>query len=177
MCSGSGLNNPPRRRTAILAIPLVTTVAGLLLSFSCGGHNDVPPSEASIPRDSEIEKVRALLLKSDEGFPEVSSFVVPPEHVPRILKWFRPGHYIDDPDLVPWQKLGVLEITTTDGFVCTLQFYSFGKNPAIFTTNGVDFFWGNDVDDDGRVVIGSLHAARAVLAAYKAGQKQADVKE
>src|SRR6516225_8155837 len=105
------------------------------------------PPVAQLPNADEVTEMRASLLASELGFASIPEFVVHREHVPVILRWLQPGEYVPDPPIFPQNELGTIWIKTTTGRELHLRFYWAGKNPAVYTFDGIDHFWGNAEDE------------------------------
>jgi hypothetical protein len=96
--------------------------------------------------------------------------VVPAEHVAGVLYWLRPGEYVSQPPIFPQDELGEIWIKTKSGREFRLRFYWAGKNPAVFTFDGTDHFWGNDEDEKGEWHDGGSRLALAVRKAFEASR-------
>jgi len=59
------------------------------------------PPQANLPDDSEIKSMRATLYPSHIGFDRIDEYDVPPEHISRILFWFRPSKFESRPPIFP----------------------------------------------------------------------------
>lgn len=127
------------------------------------------PPVLTLPADDEVAEVRASLRASDTGFPETPEFTVPPEDVPHVLRWVRPAAYVRQPPLFPNQdELGQLRIRTRSGGELVLRFYWAGKNPAVLTADGGDYFWGPSVlSERGHWMDGGMSLANAVRTAFE----------
>jgi hypothetical protein len=119
------------------------------------------PPTLRLPNDDEIESLRATLYKSQLAF-GTPEFTVPPEHVPRIMAFFRPAHYAARPSISPNDLLGELKITDRRGETTVIRFYWTGQNPALLTVNGEDYFYGSNLATDN-----GIQAARAIEKAYR----------
>jgi hypothetical protein len=129
------------------------------------------PPIVDLPSDEDVLEMRASLLESEVGFPHTPEFVVPRGHVPDILHWLRPGEYVPNPPIFPQQELGELQIRSKSGRELHLRFYWAGKNPAVYTFDGTDYFWGNGEDEHGRWVDGGIRLGKAVQAAFEASKR------
>jgi hypothetical protein len=125
------------------------------------------PPVANLPEDADVEKLTASIRSTQVGFDPVPEFAVPPGHIPRILFWLRPSEYVREPPIFPEDLLGELKITTKHGEVVAVKYYWAGMNPPVFSTNGVDYFWGGGVtEEDGRGVDGGIRLGKAIVAAH-----------
>ena len=122
------------------------------------------PPVLALPADDEVAEVRASLRASDFGFRETPEFIVPPDDVARVLRWVRPAEYVRQPPVFANQdELGQLRIRTHSGRELVLRFYWAGKNPAVLTAEGVDYFWGPSVQSEsGHWLDGGMGLVNAV---------------
>jgi len=97
--------------------------------------------------------------------------VVTAEHIPAILRWLQPGEYVPNPPIFPHDMLGEIWIKTNSGSEVRLRFYTAGKNPAVYTVDGIDHFWGSHQDEQGRWVDGGVGLGRAVRTAFDATKR------
>jgi hypothetical protein len=106
-------------------------------------------------------------------------FVVPPEHVPKILFWLAPvepdrfsvhqgverGMYVHVADVL---------IRTKDGRELRLRCHDWGCNPVAFTPNGKDYYQGHSGDEKGEhpegCIDGGMRLYSVIEAAHKASQ-------
>jgi len=121
---------------ALLAVSLLAIVVVRQPRF----QKWLNPPQANLPEDSEIESMQ-MTIDNSVYFDKIDEFHVPPEHIPRILYWFRQSTYTQ---LRPFASdlIGRLQITTRQGETRTFTFYDFGANPILFTENNVDFYFG-----------------------------------
>ena len=131
------------------------------------------PPVFALPADGEVAEMRASLRGSQTLFDAILEFVVPPQHVPLVLDWLRPGEYIQEPwrlDLL--DELGEVIIRTRDGRELRLQFFDAGKNPSVLALDGENQFYGRggvvDFGGDPHSVAGGLGLGIAVREANKA---------
>jgi hypothetical protein len=110
----------------------------------------------------------------------VIEFIVPPEHVSKILFWLLPaepdgysvsggverGIYFHVADIV---------IRTKDGNELRLRCHDWGCNPVVFTPNGKDYYQGNSGDENGNHgqagIDGGVMLYQAIQKAYQARGK------
>jgi hypothetical protein len=127
------------------------------------------PPTAGLPQANEVAEMRAGLRESHVGFSRISEFVVSEDHVPIILRWLEPAEYVSRPPIRPPDELGEIRIKTKDGRELHLRFYWAGKNPAVFTFDGEDHFWGNDEDEQGHWVgDGGIRLGKAIRRTFEA---------
>src|SRR5262245_65589068 len=101
--------------------------------------------------------------------PAIDEFVVPTEYVPIILDWLRPAEYNREPwPLDRTDELGEVVIRTKAGEEFRLRFYWTGKNPVVFSRDGVDQFYGRWEDNGGHGIDGGLRLRNAVRKASEA---------
>jgi hypothetical protein len=117
------------------------------------------PPQVNLPEDSEIMSMRASFL--GEGSEGIDEFDVPPEHIPRILYWFRNSSYHPNMNVKINPLLGRLKINTREGQTRVFTYYDWGVNPILFTENNVDFFCGGGTvepfhDAEGNEISGGL---------------------
>ncbi len=157
-----------RRRRATLVLGVAVLLAVALLAG--GLHRRFFPPGLPLPADDEVAAMRASLRPSRAG-KAVPPFIVPTDHVPRILEWLRPGEHVPGP-LPPGalDELGEVVIQTKSGRVLWLWYYSAGQGPAVIvcTPDGEDQFRGRGVDGEGRPVDGGLRLRKAVEGAFEA---------
>lgn len=153
---------------AVLGVSLLVT----LLLRQPQIRKRLNPPQANLPDDSEVERMRATLYQSPVGFHLIEEFDVPPEHIPRILFWFRPSTYEPQPPLLSGDTpLGELKITTTSGETRVFKFYWSGVNPPVFTENDVDYYFGGGImDEQGHGVDGGIRTGKAIEAAHSAAK-------
>jgi hypothetical protein len=91
-----------------------------------------------------------------EGFGSkpIPEFVVPSEHIPKILFWLLPG----EPDRYSvsggvesgiYFHVADIVIHTKDGRELRLRCHDWGCNPVAFTPNGKDYYLGHSGDEKG----------------------------
>jgi hypothetical protein len=130
------------------------------------------PPAARLPDAEDVAEMRAGLEESRSlGFPRTPEFVVPSEYVPVILRWLQPGDYVPDPPIFPHDELGQFQIRTKSRGDIRIRFYWAGKNPAVYTFDGTDYFWGNGKDESGEPVDGGIWLGKAVRAAYECSKR------
>jgi hypothetical protein len=161
-----------RRALAFFLIAVAPTVVG------CGKHS-APALE--LPAADQIAEMR-VRVPSVEGFgaQPIPEFVVPPEHVPKILFWLSPA----EPDRysvsqgvergIYFHVADVL-ICTKDGSELRLRCYDWGCNPVAFTGNGRDYYLGHVGTERGEVpegcIDGGANLYRVIEAAHGARRK------
>jgi hypothetical protein len=156
-----------RRRRAILAIGgavLLAAVVDLAVRY----RKRYYPPVLTLPADDEVVEMRASFRLAPAG-KTVRPFVVPDNHVPRILEWLRPGEYVREPlPLDRLQELGEVAIRTKSGRELWLWFYGAGQGPAVIVCDpgGENQFYGRGVDGEGRPVNGGLGLRKAVEEAF-----------
>jgi hypothetical protein len=130
------------------------------------------PPVLALPADNEVAEVRASLREFQGAFPSTPGFVVPPEHVPIVLDWLRPGQYLWKRwNPLPGDELGEVVIRMIDGREIKLVFYWTGKNGVVFTPDGEDQFIGCGINSEGRDVDGGMCLRNAIEEAYKASRR------
>ncbi len=157
-----------RRRRTYRVIGLAVLLAGVALAV--GLHRRFFPPGLPLPADDEGVEMWASLRPSRAGR-AVPQFVVPADHVPRILEWLRPGDRVREPlPLGPLDELGEVVIRRKSGRVLWLWFYSAGQGPVIIVCDpyGEGPFYGRGVDDEGRPVDGGLRLRKSVEDAFDA---------
>jgi hypothetical protein len=167
-----------RRGLWVAIIAMLALVGGLSITAIRSTHFQkwYRPPTLALPPDDEVVEVRASLRATSVGNEEVPEFVVPAEHVPKVLDWVRPGEYIRQPwrlDIL--EELGAVVIRTRDGRELRLRFFDAGKNPAVLTVDGVDQFYGRggvvDFGGDPHSIAGGITLSGAVREADKASRK------
>lgn len=139
---------------------LVLLVAGSLSLTGCRTPR-TPPLE--LPAPEHIEEMRASITGIDGFFfGPIPEFVVPPEHVPKILFCLGPA----EPDRysvsqgvergIYFHVADVL-ILTKDGHRIQLRCHDWGCNPVAFTPNGRDYYLGHSRGADARDPDGGGH--------------------
>jgi hypothetical protein len=131
------------RRRLLIVVGVIVVAIVLLLGAILSPPQFLKRPTLILPEAGEVAEMRASLRKLDSDREEVPEFVVPTEHVPRILRWLRPTEYDprqrDGPHL---DELGSIRIWSKSGDEVSIRFYSFGVNPAVLTANGADYFGG-----------------------------------
>jgi hypothetical protein len=156
-----------RRRRAVLVLGvavLLTAGVGLAVRY----RKLYAPPVLALPADDEVVEMRASFRRAPAG-KAVPPFVVPADHVPRILEWLRPGEYVRGPlPLGPLDEWGEVAIRTKAGRELWLWFYSAGRGPAVIVCDpdGRGQFHGRGVDSEGRPVDGGLRLRKAVEDAF-----------
>jgi hypothetical protein len=157
-----------RRRRAILVLGVAVLLAASV-ALAVGLHKRSYPPALALPADDEVVEMRASFRLAPAGR-VVNQFVVPPDHVPRILEYLRPAAHVREP-LPPGRlgELGEVAIRTKSGRVLWLWFYSAGQGPVIIVCDpdGEDQFYGRGADDEGRPVNGGLRLWKSVEDAFE----------
>ncbi len=157
-----------RRRRACLAVGvavLLTTGAALAVRL----HQRDSPPVLALPAAEEVAEMRASFRLAPAGR-VIDQFVVPADHVPRILEYLRPAEHVREPlPLGRLGELGEVAIRTKAGRVLWLWFYSAGQGPVIIVCDpyGEDQFYGRGADGEGRPVDGGLRLRKAVEDAFE----------
>ena len=122
---------------------LFVFVIGFAITRTTSFQKWYNPPTFYLPQDEDVVEMRASLhvfLGVDPAIPE---FTVPAEHVHIILDWLRPAEY----NRKPWpldrlDELGKIVILTKSGEEIQLRFFDTGVNPVMFTSDGIDQFYG-----------------------------------
>ena len=152
-----------RRRRAILVLGVAVLFAAGV-DLAARHRKRYYPPVLALPADDEVVEMRACFRRAPAGKAS-RQFVVPDDHVPRILEWLRPGEYVRETlPLDRLQELGELGIRTKSGRELWLWFYSAGQGPAVIVCDpdGEDQFHGRGTDREGRPVDGGLGLRKAV---------------
>jgi hypothetical protein len=150
----------------------LSVIAGFVIAKANGllfKEPDPPPVVDILSAEGVIE-MRAGMRESQIGFLEIPEFIVPAEHVTSILSWLRPGEYVPRPPIFSHDELGTIRIKTKTGRDVTLRFYWAGHNPAVYTVDGTNYFWGNTVEADPGVD-GGIRLGKAVQAAFNTSKR------
>jgi hypothetical protein len=142
-----------RRRVVLLLLLLLFLIGAVVISLWLSPPSFLvrllrAPSPPDIPEDHEVKVMTATVYDAPGISEPIPPFVIPKSHVGNILRWFRPAVYERDPPIFPRHPLGTLRITTITGRRITIHFYWSGVNPPVFTTNGVDYYWGTIATED-----------------------------
>jgi hypothetical protein len=157
-----------KRFFPVLLVAAVVAFFIIALAYVCLLLQRRIPPGAGIPDESQIESVRASLAKSDLGFEKIPEFTVPSTDVPKILDWLRPGTYEKAPPLVPNLIVGTLTIKTKQGKTINVTIYSAGHNPPLFTSDGMDYYWGRGIrSEDGHGVDGGVRLGKTIVQAHE----------
>jgi hypothetical protein len=161
------------RRTSVFIVAGIIVLTALLFVIANGRPmwTWFRPPVAGLPNADEVAEMRASLLEGPVGFPRTPEFIVPADHVPVILGWLWPGDYDAKPPIFPHDELGEILIKTKTGRELRLRFYWAGKNPAVYTFDGSDYFWGNGEDEQGKWVDGGGQLCKAIRAAFEASER------
>jgi hypothetical protein len=164
-----------RRRWLMLAVgTLVVIGLAVAITRTPRFQKWYDPPTFALPQNSEVAEMRASLREwqSFGNSPAIDEFVVPAEHVPVILDWLRPAGYNREPWRLDWtDELGEIVIRTKAGDEFRLRFYWTGKNPVVFSRDGVDQFYGRWEDNGGRGIDGGVSLRNAVRQASKAAAR------
>lgn len=156
-----------RRTLALCLIAVVPTACG------CGK----PPAPVlDLPPADQIAEMRASTpLIEGFGAGPITEFVVPTEHVPKVLFWLLPG----EPDRYSVSQgverrmyfhVADVLIRTKNGRELRLRCHDWGKNPVAVTPNGKDYYLGRSTDEQERAVAGGVRLFIAINEAHHARQ-------
>jgi hypothetical protein len=173
-----------KRWFLLVAVLLITLFAGIAITRTTRFQKWYQPPTFYLPADDEVAEIRASLKESEVSWPGISEFKVPADHVPGILDQLRPAKYNSE----PWElgrinvELGEIVIRTKSGEEIRLHFYDAGVNPVLFTSDGVDQFFGkvesyklkNGEHEFDKGVPGGLKLSNLVRRATEAAKKQAN---
>jgi hypothetical protein len=161
-----------RKRFILMAGTATLLIAGVVFAVVSNPRFQkwYRPPVAIVPSVDDVAEMRATLLDSQVGFQRTPEFVIPADRVGVILHWLRPGEYVSQPPIFPHDELGEIWIQTKTGREFHLRFYSAGKNPAVYTFDGTDYFWGNAEDEQGHWVDGGIRLGKAVREAFEASK-------
>ena len=127
-----------RRRWVLVGVAWVIAATLVILLLP----NRTPPVLA-IPADEEVVEVRASIRESEFGFGPTPEFVVPAEHVSIILGHLRPPEYMRKNWNLEWlTEVGYVVVRSRDGRELKVRFFEAGHNPAVFTVDGANQFYG-----------------------------------
>src|SRR5688572_29979260 len=156
------------RRTFALFLIAVASAAG-----GCG-RRTAPVLE--LPAADQIAEMRASAPRIEDFRTDpIPEFVVPTEHVSKILFWLSPC----DPDRFSVHQgvergmyfhVADVLIRTKGGRELRLRCHDWGKNPVAFTPNGKDYYQGRNVDEAGRGIAGGGRLYNAIKDAHQAQQ-------
>jgi hypothetical protein len=164
----------PRRRFQLVLGIGILLAAGLTVGVARSARFQkwYSPPVLALPTDSEVAEVRASLREFQGAFPATPEFVVPPEQVPIVLDWLRPGEHLRKRwNPLPGDELGEIVIRTIDGREIRLVFYWTGKNGVVFTLEGENQFIGRGINSKGRCIDGGMCLWNAIEEAYKASRR------
>ena len=119
---------------------LMCAAVGAVLCFLAGGlllwSPLRQPKDVSLPPDSDVASMTAMLTGYQGVTRTVPEFTVPPEYIPKLLSAFRPAEKGKYPDLWDRDELARLKLMTTNGKVFSIAFGFSGKSPLCFTFDG-----------------------------------------
>ena len=127
---------PMTKRTKILVIVLSLLAVLALVLYP---RLKPTPVDTSIPEDSEVDSVTASLWGLPTGDPDVPEFAVQPQHIPEIMKKFRPAEQRSYPR---WKNIGQLTIRRKDGRTTVIRFPGPVAGALCFTVNGIQHVRG-----------------------------------
>ena len=142
-----------RRTIALFLIVVLQAAVGC-------GKPVTPPLD--LPAADQISEMRVSVPgQEDWGMKSIPEFVVPPEHVSKILFWLSPA----EPDRYSVHQgveqgiyfhIADVEIRTKDGREFRLRCHDWGCNPVAFTPNGKDYYLGHSGDEKGEYPEGCI---------------------
>ncbi|MCI0701910.1 MAG: hypothetical protein L0241_12585 [Planctomycetia bacterium] len=152
----------------------VAVLAGLVVSTPQFQKWVWPPVLVLPPADEVVEMRASIRGSSEWGRKEIPEFVVPSEHIPLIIRWLQPARYDGEPGrrILPdeWE-IGQICLKSKDGQEVRIRVYDFGKNPAMLTTNGEDYFWAPFDESQIRLSIGGLGLRYEIEKAFQASRQ------
>jgi hypothetical protein len=160
---------------------ILTLVLIVVSQASAGCRKPLAPP-LDLPAADQIAEMRASVPKVG-GFDAgpIPEFVVPPEHIPKVLFWLLPA----EPDRFSVSRgveqgvffhVADITIRTNDGTELRLRCHDWGCNPVTFTPNGKDYYQGHSGDEQGKhpdqgCHDGGAQLLRAIKTAHEARQK------
>jgi hypothetical protein len=119
-----------------VSVVLVWLLALASVNGGCGGCNSL--SDRSVPpwpEETEVERITARVSGSITGDPDLADFEIPAEYVPAVLRPLGPPQYHKHPPNV--QEVAWLRVHCKDGRELELRLFFYGKEPVLFTLQGV----------------------------------------
>jgi hypothetical protein len=122
--------------------------AAVLLPMSGCARTDPPQPVPAWPEADGVERITAAVPASDYG-PELAEFDVPQEYVPALIRFLSPPQYHEHPRAKMTREVGRLGIACRDGRTLDVRLILFGKEPILFTIDGVPCIRGGPYNDLG----------------------------
>lgn len=112
-----------------LVLPYVLLVGGCSAS--------APPAVLAWPDVTQVERITASVSGSVSRQSDLPEFEVPPEFIPALLQVLSPPEYHKHPPAEYLQEIGQLRITCRERRVLEVRLFFYGKEPVLFTVQGV----------------------------------------
>jgi len=145
------------------------------LVFLVGCSNTAPHADLPMwPDPSEVERILASVSDQTSGQPDLPEFEVPPEFVPAVVRVLSPPEYHEPPPAKHTQSVGRLRVICRDGRELVVGLVFYGKEPVLFTVNGVPCIRGgpyNETKPGSDMYLPEVYAVEGLLRHLHAGER------
>lgn len=122
-------------------------LVALYILVAVGCSASPPPDVPEWPEAGQVERITATVSGSVSSQPDLAEFEVPTEFVPAVLRVLSPPQYHRHPPAKYLQEVGQLRVVCHDGRVLDVRLIYFGKEPVLFTLQGVACIRGGPYQD------------------------------
>jgi len=112
-------------------------LAAFLPGLAALGCSASPPEVPPWPEAAEVARMTATVSDVVTTNPSLPEFEVPAEYVPAVLRVLRPPKYCKHPEAKLLQEVGQLRVVCHDGRSLEVRLLFYGKEPVLFTLDGV----------------------------------------
>jgi hypothetical protein len=123
---------------------------GLLLScllLILGCSTSSPPAVPEWPEAAQVKRITASCSGAVVNEPDIAEFEVPSEFVPAVMRVLSPPEYHKHPRADFLKDVGQITIECNNGKVLNVRLFYFGKEPVLFTLEGVPCIRGGPYKD------------------------------
>lgn len=149
-------------------------LAFVLLVVGCSGSSP-PPAVPEWPGIVQVDQITASVSGSVSTLPDLAEFKVPAEFVPAVVRVLSPPQYHAHPAAKYLQEVGRIRIACRTGRVMDVRLFFFGKEPVLFTLDGVPCIRGgpyNDLAPGKGVYLPEVLTLEAFLRAVRSGDRE-----
>lgn len=116
-----------------------------LLAIGCSEGR--PPDLPIWPELVDLDRVTASISGAVSSQEDLAEFEIPNEFIPELLRVLGPPKYHKHPPAKYTQEIGRLRIVCRDGRVLEIGLVFYGKEPVLFTLQGVPCIRGGPYQD------------------------------